>query len=58
MSTKNLARRSSIINLEPYVDKKLRVKFIGGREVTGILKGADPVCNLVLDDCIEFLRDP
>ena len=32
------------------------MKFVGGREVVGILKGADPICNLVLDDAIEFLR--
>ena len=44
--------------MAPYVDKKVRVKFIGGREVVGILKGADPICNMVLDDTVEFLRDP
>jgi U6 snRNA-associated Sm-like protein LSm7 len=33
------------------------VKFVGGREVVGVLKGADPVCNLVLDDTDEYLRD-
>ena len=54
---KNLAKRSSIIDLSSYVDQKVRVKFVGGREVVGILKGADPVCNLVLDDTIEFYRD-
>ena len=34
----------------------MRVKFVGGREVVGILKGADPICNLVLDDTFEYLR--
>ena len=53
--SKNLAKRSSIINLAPYVDQKIRVKFVGGREMVGILKGADPVCNLVLDDTEEYL---
>lgn len=33
------------------------MKFVGGREVVGILKGADPVCNLVLDETVEYLRD-
>ncbi len=42
--------------MAPHVDKKIRVKFVGGREVIGILKGADPICNLVLDDTIEILR--
>ena len=51
-----LNTRESIIDLAPYVDKKVRVKFVGGREVVGTLKGADPICNLVLDDTIEYLR--
>lgn len=33
-----------------------RVKFAGGREVDGILKGFDKLDNLVLDDCVEYLR--
>ena len=49
--------RESIIDLAPYIDQKIRVKFVGGREVVGVLKGADPICNLVLDDTVEFLRD-
>lgn len=43
--------------MAPYVDQKIRVKFVGGREVVGVLKGADPICNLVLDDTVEFIRD-
>ena len=49
--------RESIIDLAPYVDQKVRVKFVGGREVVGVLKGADPICNLVLDDTIEYVRE-
>ena len=49
--------RESIIDLSKYVDEKIRVKFVGGREVVGVLKGADPICNLVLDDTIEYMRD-
>ena len=48
--------RESIIDLAPYIDQKVRVKFVGGREVIGTLKGADPICNLVLDDTVEYLR--
>jgi U6 snRNA-associated Sm-like protein LSm7 len=33
-----------------YIDKKINVKFVGGREVQRILKGFDPVVNLVLDE--------
>jgi len=45
-----------VIDLAPYLDKKIRVKFVGGREIVGVLKGADPICNLVLTDAVEFLR--
>lgn len=50
------SKKESVIELAPYIDKKIRVKFVGGREVVGILKGADPICNLVIDDAFEFLR--
>ncbi|CAE7663839.1 LSM7 [Symbiodinium sp. KB8] len=39
------------------MDKKVRVKFTGGREVVGTLKGYDQLVNIVLDDAVEFLRD-
>lgn len=39
------------------MNKKLTVKFSGGREVMGILKGFDPLMNLVLDDSKEFIGD-
>lgn len=35
----------------------MRVKFTGGREVVGVLKGYDQLMNLVLDDVREHLRD-
>ena len=54
---KRINTKESVINLAPYVDKKIRVKFVGGREVIGILKGADPICNLVLDETVELLID-
>ncbi|KAJ3033898.1 Sm-like protein lsm7 [Rhizophlyctis rosea] len=40
------------------MDKKIRVKYSGGREVIGSLKGFDQLLNLVLDDTEELLRDP
>ncbi|KAJ3154512.1 Sm-like protein lsm7 [Geranomyces michiganensis] len=40
------------------MDKKIHVKYNGGREVIGTLKGYDQLLNLVLDDTEEFLRDP
>ena len=39
------------------MEKTIRVKFAGGREAAGILKGYDPLLNLVLDNTTEYLRD-
>ncbi|KAF8966871.1 hypothetical protein BDZ97DRAFT_1805664 [Flammula alnicola] len=49
-------RREAILDLSKYVDERIRVKFTGGREVTGILKGYDQLLNLVLDDVTEELQ--
>ena len=57
-------KRESILNLQQYVDKSVRVKFMGGREgecglrlwlmvVTGTLKGFDQLMNLVMDEVVE-----
>lgn len=54
MSTKRINTKESVIDLSGYVDKKVRVKFVGGREVSGLLKGADPICNMVLDEVTEY----
>src|SRR5579884_3150265 len=51
-------KKESIVDLSKYLEKSVRVKFQGGREVTGVLKGYDPLLNLVLDNCLEYLRDP
>ncbi|KAF7544654.1 hypothetical protein G7046_g9740 [Stylonectria norvegica] len=39
------------------MDKEINVKFNGGREVKGTLKGYDALMNLVLDDVNEVVRD-
>ncbi|KAL7926722.1 hypothetical protein ACQKWADRAFT_281214 [Trichoderma austrokoningii] len=39
------------------MDKAILVKFNGGREVRGTLKGYDALMNLVLDEVEESLRD-
>ncbi|KAL4483188.1 hypothetical protein ABPG74_019214 [Tetrahymena malaccensis] len=49
--------KESIINLSQYVGKDIRVKFQGGREVTGVLKSFDNQLNMILDDCVETIRD-
>ena len=49
-------RKESIVDLTRYLEKMIRVKFAGGREASGVLKGFDPLLNLVLDDTVEHLR--
>uniref|UniRef100_A0A0G4FPJ0 Sm domain-containing protein n=1 Tax=Chromera velia CCMP2878 TaxID=1169474 RepID=A0A0G4FPJ0_9ALVE len=51
-------KQSTVLDLTKYLNKEVRVKFVGGREVKGTLKGSDQVVNLVLDDAEEYLRDP
>ncbi|KAG2499155.1 hypothetical protein HYH03_002737 [Edaphochlamys debaryana] len=50
--------KESAVDLAKFVDKGVRVKLAGGREVQGILKGYDQLLNLVLDEAVEYLRDP
>ncbi|XP_067933266.1 U6 snRNA-associated Sm-like protein LSm7 [Watersipora subatra] len=51
-------KKESILAVLKYLDKAVRVKFVGGREVSGILKGCDDLGSLVLDGCVEYQRDP
>lgn len=44
------------MDLSKYIDKTIRVKFQGGRKASGVLKGFDPLLNLVLDGTIEHMR--
>lgn len=50
-------KKENILDLSKYMDKRIDVKFNGGREVTGTLKGYDALMNLVLDEVREVLRD-
>ncbi|XP_029421268.1 U6 snRNA-associated Sm-like protein LSm7 isoform X2 [Nannospalax galili] len=58
MADKEKKKKESILDLSKYIDKTIRVKFQGGREASGILKGFDPLLNLVLDGTIEHMRAP
>ncbi|KIM90047.1 hypothetical protein PILCRDRAFT_60395, partial [Piloderma croceum F 1598] len=49
-------KREAILDLSKYVNERIRVKFTGGREVTGILKGYDQLLNLVLDEVQEEVQ--
>ena len=51
---KERKKKESIVDLD--LEKQIRVKFAGGREASGVLKGFDPLLNLVLDDTVEHLR--
>ena len=53
---KEKKRKETILDLSKYLDKAIKVKFSGGRESTGILKGYDQLVNLVLDNTVEYLR--
>ncbi|KAJ1827533.1 U6 snRNP-associated protein Lsm7 [Coemansia sp. RSA 2599] len=55
---KEKKKRDAIFDLKKYSDKRIRVKFMGGREVTGVLKGSDQLLNIVLDEAEETLHDP
>lgn len=46
----------NVVDMSKYLDQRIRVRFQGGREAEGVLKGFDKLDNLVLDECIEFLR--
>lgn len=45
-----------IIKLNSWVDKNVRVRFVGGRQVTGTLQSCDNVNNMILDNTIENIR--
>lgn len=50
-------KKENILDLKKYMDKRVTVKFNGGREVTGALKGYDALMNLVLDEVEEAVAD-
>jgi len=50
-------KRESIFDVSKYTNQSIRVRFAGGREVTGVLKGSDSLMNLVLDDVVESISE-
>ncbi|GAX14634.1 U6 snRNA-associated Sm-like protein LSm7 [Fistulifera solaris] len=54
---KTTHRKESILELAKMMDTVVQVKCLGGRELKGTLKGYDDLVNLVLEDCIEYIRD-
>jgi len=51
-------KREAILDLSKYTNQQIRVKFTGGREVVGVLKGYDQLLNLVLDEVEETVQEP
>ncbi len=49
-------QRENLIKLQAWVDRDIRVRFSGGRQITGLLKGFDNSNNMIVDDTIEYLR--
>ncbi|KAJ7619377.1 hypothetical protein FB45DRAFT_930599 [Roridomyces roridus] len=58
LPTMDKPKREAILDLSKYVNERIRVKFTGGREVNGILKGYDQLLNLVLDEVEEEILEP
>lgn len=50
------SEKEAVLDFAKYCDQRVRVRFQGGREVDGILKGYDKLDNLVLDEAVEYLR--
>jgi len=57
VSPEERKKREAILDLSKYVNERIRVKFTGGRQVTGILKGYDQLLNLVLDEVLEEVQE-
>jgi small nuclear ribonucleoprotein (snRNP)-like protein len=49
-------QKESILELAKMIDTVVRVKCLGGRELQGVLRGYDDLVNLVLDNCVEYVR--
>ncbi len=47
--------KENVIDLQRLMNQKVMIKFNGGREVVGVLKGFDPTLNVVIDDTVSFL---
>ncbi len=58
MAARGAKAKDAVLDIQKWIEQPVRVKFTGGREVTGTLQGFDALVNLVLDDTVEYLRDP
>ncbi|KAA3670560.1 hypothetical protein P879_06910 [Paragonimus westermani] len=44
-------------DLKKYLDKRLKLKLNGNREVIGVLRGFDAFMNVVINDAMEVTKD-
>lgn len=51
-----MSHKPSVVDMERLMNQKIRVKCNGGRELVGILKSHDQIPNIILDECIEYIR--
>ena len=49
-------KKEAILDLSRFKDQRIRIKYMGGREVEGTLQGWDALMNLVLVDAVEHVR--
>eukprot|EP00759_Apiculatamorpha_spiralis_P026984 PhF_6_TR29908/c0_g1_i1/m.43851/K12626/LSM7; U6 snRNA-associated Sm-like protein LSm7 len=48
-------KRATLQDLEAFIDQRVLVQFVGGREVEGTLRGVDANMNLLLKDGVEVV---
>jgi U6 snRNA-associated Sm-like protein LSm7 len=48
-------QRDSLIRLQQYEEKRVIVKFAGGREISGVMRSFDRQLNLTLDHAVEVM---
>jgi U6 snRNA-associated Sm-like protein LSm7 len=56
-TTSQKKAREQILDLDKHIDRDIIIKFNGGREVVGTLKGFDQMLNIVLDNAKEYIHD-
>eukprot|EP01017_Pseudomicrothorax_dubius_P025129 TRINITY_DN2681_c0_g2_i4.p1 TRINITY_DN2681_c0_g2~~TRINITY_DN2681_c0_g2_i4.p1 ORF type:complete len:113 (+),score=27.80 TRINITY_DN2681_c0_g2_i4:65-403(+) len=51
------AYKETVQKLQGLIGKSIEVKFLGGRTVAGVLQSLDNNLNLIIDECVEHIRD-
>jgi len=49
--------KASPPELKKFMDKRLGLQINGGRNLVGTLRGYDPFMNLVVDGCVEKMKN-